>query len=1635
MKRLLTVLVAVGCWMVLAAQIHPQSPIVPGNTDPITLLFYSTQGNAALKSTTSCYSHMGLLTSESKDIDDIKYTTSVYLLGDQAEPKWTRVSSTTVWKYTISDLYTFFNCPKTADVTGIVVTMHDGNGSSSTLGLDEHNKPIFVPIQRTADCTYTVLMGDEGGNGWQNGALYIFDNGYQTVCELADGSKKAVSVPSYGTKQVLKYEFGNNDSEVSFSVIGKGGKELYSHNAGESFAIQTTLSSDVCATDAGDYTIKNLRYEVNPYNPNAYSFKWDKNPNIPNYKLEIIKSNGQFLTSYYAEDADNITIAFNDEASDNCRVVVYGALDADNIFGGGTWIDFPYEQKTMGQTTVRMLIPTDCSFHTDGGVFFKWKDGSINGEAEMSREGDSHWWSVTTNITAPRYQFDVYSMAGVKKQDLATSADLYTSTRVCEEMGVNKYEIENGGVTTAYYDRNPVFCDAKDHDYSIASSDVVYEDGLATFSWKPAVDQASYYRITIYQEGDVVLDYHDVSKESYSYRYTGSENITVTHWTIQPYVKLDAGYYVPVATEYKAVKSFLMENPYCPKNISAAKGEENRYVISWDAYDKATKYNISCTAQVPSYILSGDYEVGKDIRKVGNKFQIATDPVIQAGACKVTIKALDEEGYTVGTATYGFSATVEDLGKVKVSVLIPEDCCYDVSNGIYFRWESNNDAMETLLATKDKDSHWYSAEITVNATSFSLWVNDQPAESWKSGHVLSGPNNITGRNPKLYVRNNGSGWSLLPADADLKDHNYIPQSVQIVPLPTEGTLQITVGAKDFASYYIVDLFKKSTNSLYKSFTLYPTESDQDFMTRIVDPRETQEVEIGRVVVKAYDIYDEEYCKNLDKNLEFTVPLNALFPTGLEINENEDGTVTFYWDAKLGVDYYFATMYFNGSKLESQAVNTEFISPVGGKYSATFSNLVQNGEYAFSVYGYALEDGYNIGTATIYPKLTKQPAYDQAVKLRVLIASDNSMILNKGVWFCYWTHGQNMKTQGQFVKATANGRWYEASINAGAPFYFIVHNSGTWTGSYDNSDDSRLIKEDACMEMPYYNYLTDVACDAPDHDYRINKVDVDNSKAGRAILTITPNKDVAPHYYVEARKKGTSDFYQWIGSSEDGSNVVTCVVGKTIDQEYDYRVYPLDSIGNELTAYYQGSSLSIKGNPNIPYDLNTIVNGNGDQVTFSWKGNGTETAYYHIILGSTGGYDLEETIKVEGTEYTAELSVRDEYYWELEAYDKDGNLLARVEGSTFETNTPDMSPYDPNASVNGKKATLAWRAPDVTPMCHYVIYDRENYELVEEGYVTGVDGWYSATFTLNEAVRKNFYWSVQAIATDKKTELSGFVFGSYFTIQGSASTPMPSKTYSLHISSSDGGYVNYAVNGNWGEGKNVVIEATPYTAWDFLEWSDGNKNAKRVITMDKDYNLTAHFYTMNSFTVKVTAGEHGKVNNVNGTYEGGIGLDLVATPDPGYKFVAWTDGSTEASRLLQVVKDIELTAYFAAIKFYTLDVTIEPAEGGTVLFDGNKVGGNSKTYQEGTSVFLTAEPAEGYEFDHIEDGSKSTDGFIYLVTMNENKLIKVFFKKAEGIESIQNSEVRGEKVIENGQLYLKYNGTVYDAQGKVVKSKK
>ena len=121
--------------------------------------------------------------------------------------------------------------------------------------------------------------------------------------------------------------------------------------------------------------------------------------------------------------------------------------------------------------------------------------------------------------------------------------------------------------------------------------------------------------------------------------------------------------------------------------------------------------------------------------------------------------------------------------------------------------------------------------------------------------------------------------------------------------------------------------------------------------------------------------------------------------------------------------------------------------------------------------------------------------------------------------------------------------------------------------------------------------------------------------------------------------------------------------------------------------------------------------------------------------------------------------------------------------------------------------------------------------------------------------------------------------------------------------------------------------------------------------------------LNEYTVNVISAndEYGSVSG-GGTFMEGTEIYIYARPNQGYRFVSWNDVNTENPRAIIVTRDSTFVANFEAEPFqqYTITVLSNDEEYGTVTGGG--------TYDEGTTVTITAIPNIGYCFLTWSDGN-------------------------------------------------------------------
>ena len=188
------------------------------------------------------------------------------------------------------------------------------------------------------------------------------------------------------------------------------------------------------------------------------------------------------------------------------------------------------------------------------------------------------------------------------------------------------------------------------------------------------------------------------------------------------------------------------------------------------------------------------------------------------------------------------------------------------------------------------------------------------------------------------------------------------------------------------------------------------------------------------------------------------------------------------------------------------------------------------------------------------------------------------------------------------------------------------------------------------------------------------------------------------------------------------------------------------------------------------------------------------------------------------------------------------------------------------------------------------------------------------------------------------------------------------------------------------GQSVKLTATPKSGYRFVKWSDGTTANPYTFKATKNVTLTATFEKTapTTYTITVTSANTtmGTVSG-GGTYEEGKTVTLTATPKSGYRFVKWSDGSTQNPYTFKATKNVTLTATFEKIPTTTYTITVTSAN--TTM--GTVSGGG--TYEEGKTVTLTATPNQGYRFVKWSDGSTQNP---YTFKATKNVTLTANFEK-------------------------------------------
>ncbi len=194
--------------------------------------------------------------------------------------------------------------------------------------------------------------------------------------------------------------------------------------------------------------------------------------------------------------------------------------------------------------------------------------------------------------------------------------------------------------------------------------------------------------------------------------------------------------------------------------------------------------------------------------------------------------------------------------------------------------------------------------------------------------------------------------------------------------------------------------------------------------------------------------------------------------------------------------------------------------------------------------------------------------------------------------------------------------------------------------------------------------------------------------------------------------------------------------------------------------------------------------------------------------------------------------------------------------------------------------------------------------------------------------------------------------------------------------------------NYLVGADAMVEATAHPGYAFVNWTEGGAEVSTVplysFTVTTSRALVANFAPLCTVTTTASPAAGGSTVG-DGLYPAGTTANVVATPNPGYAFVNWTDRgalvSTWENCVFTVTTNCLLVANFAPA--CTIVTTPSSTHAGSTSGDG--------VYPGGATVEVLAVPASGSRFvDWTVNGVSVSGSPSYTFTASANRTLVANF---------------------------------------------
>lgn len=233
-------------------------------------------------------------------------------------------------------------------------------------------------------------------------------------------------------------------------------------------------------------------------------------------------------------------------------------------------------------------------------------------------------------------------------------------------------------------------------------------------------------------------------------------------------------------------------------------------------------------------------------------------------------------------------------------------------------------------------------------------------------------------------------------------------------------------------------------------------------------------------------------------------------------------------------------------------------------------------------------------------------------------------------------------------------------------------------------------------------------------------------------------------------------------------------------------------------------------------------------------------------------------------------------------------------------------------------------------------------------------------------------------------------------ESSTTLTVPVQQFTIATSSNPSAGGTTSGNGSFFNGQVDTVKAVPNNGYAFVNWTEGqavvSTSPNYSFTVNSNRTLTANFnrikYTITLSSNPVSAG----TTSGGGIFNSGDTVTITASPNNGFMFLNWTEGTTVISTniSLKFAADANrsLIANFVASKF-TITLSSNPPAGGTTSGGG--------IFNFGDTVKVIAVASNEYVFTNWTVGNTiiSADD-IYSFTASENKNLTANFISIVGL---------------------------------------